>query len=738
MKTRGLIVAAILSVLVVGLAASVGHCCFMYSPQPVSVWLDHITVDITDQVAVKTYNCTFKNPNARAVVGGMCYMELEPGAQIDDMSVLVDGKEMKAEILDVEKAKKVFTDIVRRGGSPALLEYYGNQLVQTQVPRIPPNGTVTVKLKYTTVLKARGDLVRLQMLNTNPKALMQPLKAASVTVNIRSKTPIKNVYSPTHKIKIGEKEGWDLSISWSQENYLPKHPFVLYYQLAEEKLGASLIAHRDEYEDGSFMLMLSPTVGSGAGRVTEDDILPKDVVFCVDTSGSMLEGKKIDQAKEALQYCVKSLRPGDRFNIVDFSTGVRNFSDDGLVELTDRNRGRALGYVSDLYAGGGTAIDDALEQSLKDLGDSERLKMILFATDGLPTIGERNPESILRNMAKRNTRDVRLFVFGEGFDVNTTLLDFLAINHRGESDYIQPNEDIKVKIAHFFDRVGSPIMTDLKVEFEGIQVRDVFPRQVADIYRGEQVIVYGRYTSSGTHTVKLSGMLGGQRQTFTYSLDFPSVTSDDRNAFVERLWGGKKVDFLLSELRKHGTQDKELVEEVTKLAKRYGIVTPYTSFLMADDIVTQGLPQLATKFRGRFNAPGFGGGKLGAPAPEKAEDKKAAFDLSKELSDLRRKSDESGAADAYYEAAQAHLAKNGKDGSSLAAIRYIGSKTFYKSGDVWYDSRFDSSKDKVAKTVKVGSDEYIELLAQDTRIAKYLALGNVVLKAKGTWYRVST
>ena len=228
-----------------GMAAGVvqhSEACRMRLIQPVQVWLDHINVDITDQVAVKTYNCTFKNPNARTVVGGTCYMELEPGAQVDDMSVLVDGKEMKAEILDVEKAKQVFTDIVKNGGSPALLEYFGNQLIQTQVPRIAAGGTVTVKLTYTTVLKKRGDLIRLQMLNTNPKALMQPLKSASVTVNIKSSDPIKNIYSPTHEINIVEKKDWDVSIEWKKENYLPKHPFVLYYQTADEEVGASLVA----------------------------------------------------------------------------------------------------------------------------------------------------------------------------------------------------------------------------------------------------------------------------------------------------------------------------------------------------------------------------------------------------------------------------------------------------------------------------------------------------------------
>ena len=225
------------------------------------------------------------------------------------------------------------------------------------------------------------------------------------------------------------------------------------------------------------MLLLSPTFGSGAGKVSELQILPKDVVFCVDTSGSMLQGNKMQQARGALQYCVESLRAGDRFNIVDFSTVARSFHEGGLLESGDDVKARALNYVEKLAPRGGTAIADALELSLKHLGKSDRLKMILFATDGLPTIGERNPEAILKTIAKKNSQNARIFVFGEGYDVNTKLLDFLALDHRGEADYILPEENISEKISRFFDRVGSPIMTDLDVSFEGLDVKDVFPKR---------------------------------------------------------------------------------------------------------------------------------------------------------------------------------------------------------------------------------------------------------------------
>ena len=381
--------------------------------------------------------------------------------------------------------------------------------------------------------------------------------------------------------------------------------------------------------------------------------------------------------------------------------------------------------------------------------------MMLFATDGLPTIGERDPEAILRNMAKKNTENVRMFVFGEGFDVNAKLLDFLALNHHGEADYILPDEDISKKISGFFDRVGSPIMTGVKVDIAGLEVKDVYPRQIDDIFRGEQVILYGRYTGHGTKTVSVTGNVGGEQKTFTYKLDFPEMTEDDKGSFVPRLWAGKKVDYLLSEIRKTEKPPKELVDEVTYLAKRYGIVTPYTAYLMTDDVAGKNQAQLAQQFNlglrmGGLGGAGFGGGgfangkpadaKFGASGASTAPEKSASevqVRASKALSEARRARDESGAADAFYESADREFKKSGeKDGkSSMNALRYIGARTFYESGGVWYDSEYNAEKNKPEKTIKVGSKEYLSLIKSDTRIVKYLALGDVVVKIKGKWYR---
>lgn len=707
--------------------------CFVRSPQPVQVWMDHVHVDIVDQVATKTYDCVFKNLNTRQfVVGGTCYMELEPGAQVDNMSVTVDGKTMKAEILDVKRANEVFADIVKSGGSPALLEYYGNQLIQTKIPRIKPGGTVTVKLRYTMVLKNLGGTVRMQMLNTNPKSLMQPLKSAGVTVRLRSKTPVKNVYSPTHEIKFAEDKDWDIVLKWSQNNYLPKHPFVLYYQTTDTHVGATLLAHRELDEDGHFMLMLSPTMGRAAASLSQKEILAKDVVFCVDTSGSMLQDGKMEQARQALKYCIGNLRKGDRFNIVDFGTDVRTFESNKLVALDEKSKAKAQRYIEKLAARGGTAIDHALTTSLALFASTERLKMVVFLTDGLPTIGERDPKAILKSVAKKNKKDVRLFVFGQGTDVNTKLLDFLALNNRGESEYVMPKQDISKAVAGFFDRVGSPMLTDIKIEAEGIRLEDVYPQRIPDLYRGEQIIVMGRYRGHGSRTVRVTGMFNGEKRSYDFAVNFPEVSTDDKHAFVPRLWAGRKVDFLLNEIRKSDKEEMELIKEVTSLSKLYGIVTPYTSFLMTDDLALQTKTTQVRNFvsRMRSNNGGLRGQAWGYDAV------KYACEQASNRSGLAK----NGIGGKFYDQAQLALQQEGKSAAkAMSAIRYVGNRTFYCAKDVWYDSRFEAGqKQQKIEDVDVGSPRYFALLKGNTWLGKCMAQGDVVVQVGKNWVRFQT
>lgn len=690
--------------------------CFMHAPQPVHLTLDHIEVNIEDQVATKTYNCHFFNPNPQAVVGGQCYMEVEPGAQVDKMSLSIDGKEIKAEILEGGKAKQVFTDIVKNGGSPALLEFYGSNLIQSNVPRIEPNGTVIVKLQYTTVLENRGGLIRLQMLNTNPKALMQPLKKASIAVNIKSKKPIKNVYSPTHPIRIVETKDADVAVRWEEENYLPRNPLVLYYALSDDAIGANILATKTDTK-GHFMVMLSPAMGSAKDTV---ETLPKDIVFCVDTSRSMIQDGKMEQAREALKHCLRNLRDGDRFNIVDFGTEAHVW-EKGMIKADAASRERALKHADGLVAEGVTAIEEALRLSISQFEETHRLKMIFFATDGLPTLGERDADKLAKIVRDANTHDIRLFTFGEGYDVNVKLLDVLALDNRGTSDYILPKEDIKGRISEFYDRVGSPVLTDLKIDFGDLKVDNVYPKQLPDLFKGDQVIVFGRYEGGGEMPVTLTAKVNGEERKFAYTLNFPK--HEERSDYVARLWGGKKVAHLLDEVRKNGPA-QELIDEIVSLAKQYGIVTPYTSYLVTEDIAT--MPASPGRWKGDIAKKIAQDSASGYGAASPVEARKGYVEEAERLTHTRENKTIYG----LMNAGDKELAAHGGGGSAMKRVRYIADRTFYEAGGRWYDAKYDAAKDKPRK-IKARSDEYFKLLDENPAVAKFLALGSVTLEWKG-------
>lgn len=753
------------------LVASQARACFVHAPQPVQVWLDHVRIDVVNGVATKSYECAFKNPNGGEIVGGECYMELEPGAQIDGLSVSVDGKERQAEILTVEQANKVFTEIVQKGGSPALLEYYGNQLIRTKLPNVPAGQTVTVRLRYTMPPKKAGDLYRLSCLNTNPKSLAQTLKAASVTVRIKSDDPVKTVYSPSHQIAFFEEEGWDVGVRWAAEDYTPVSPFVLYFKTSPGELAASVIAYRPPGEDGSFLLLLSPTQGVKSVDLAAADVLPKDVVFCIDASGSMLADGKMEQAKAALEHCLSSLRPQDRFNVVAFGTAVKSFRDGGLVEAGDENRKAALEFADDLAARGGTAMAKALETAFGHLAaeghPAGRMPMLLFATDGLPTIGEREPAKILARVKSLNTPKVRLFAFGEGYDVNAALLDALAREHQGETDYILPTEKIDERIAAFFDRVGSPALTDLKFTIDGLETQDVFPAAIPDLFLGEQVMLVGRYRGFGKKTVTLTGRAGEHEKTYRYEVNFPELTEDDSADFVPRLWAGRKVEDLLTRLRGQATPDKALVEEVTALATRYGIVTPYTAFLLSDAGGAAGpsggvagaggavrqIDDLQKRFgiapRAAFDAEKPAAqavaGRLALDAAEPMAEhiRREQVLGAKEISDTRKNAVGNGnALDFYRQAGQAlngyaeGVAETKRSKDALQAVRYVGDRTFYNRAGQWQESTYKPDAQKPQRQVAVGSKEYIDLFARDAKLAKYFALGNAVVNVGGEWVEV--
>ena len=325
------------------------------------------------------------------------------------------------------------------------------------------------------------------------------------------------------------------------------------------------------------MLLVSPRA-----ELSKTQQIPRDMVFVLDTSGSM-RGKRMTQARSALKYCLENLTPNDRFGLMNFATTVNMYSAN-LLPATKDNLAAARKWVENLEATGGTAIDDAMTTALgMRPTDEARPFTIVFFTDGRPTIGETNSEKILGNVAKKNTANTRIFTFGVGDDVNATMLDAMAENSRAISTYVRETEDIEAKTTGLYAKISNPVLSNLKLTVSGdVKLNEVYPPQLPDLFHGTQLVVLGRYNGKGGKTtVTLTGMVGKEKKEFTYEVNFPEQTAEEK-PFVEDLWARRKVGYMLDQIRANG-EKKELVDEVVILAKRYGITTPYTSYLVVPD-----------------------------------------------------------------------------------------------------------------------------------------------------------
>lgn len=667
--------------------------CFIHSPLPVELIEDHITIEVNDQVATKTYTCTFYNPNQGSVEGGTCYMELEPGAQIDEMTLEMDGREIQAEILEADKARQVFQEILDRGGSPALLEFYGNGLVRAQVPRIAPMGKVVAKLRYTTYLKADNGLFRMRVLNTNPKAWLKPLKRVAVEATIRSKAPIKSVYSPTHDMTVERTDDHLVKVRYEEENYLPKTPLALYWHVAEGAFGMGAISYRDDEERGYFMLMVTPGV--------ESEVAPKDVIFCVDASGSMRKDDRFKQMQAALRRCLGKLNPRDRFNVIAFGLDVRALAP-RPVESAEASE-----FIDGLEARGSSSLVEALEACTFE--ESSRPKYIVLLTDGDPG---READAKLDELADRGAR---IFCIGVGNEVNVKLLDRLAERSGGACAYVMPRESVEDRLADAYEMIANPVLADVKIEFEGLRVEEVLPARAPDLFKGQQLVVFGRYLVGEAPLAgkaRLSGRVAGKDVSFEYPLEFPRI--ETTNDFLPRIWAGRKIEHLLD-------AEQPDVPTITRLAKHFGIVTPYTSYLVTDDMITHGSP-VSEEFQGE---------RLSAAL--------VAREVGGKFKSYARRGRWSGAHEAglFYLDNLAVQSTGRTEKEVMQKVRNIGPKTFYVSDGVWYDGVYDPKLYPDVVDVTQGSDEYKALIEKLPGLARYFSLTKVVVLYRGQVYRVS-
>ena len=707
-----------------------------------------VNVRLQDQVAQVQVSQSFVNTGSRQLEVSFVFPLPYDGA-IDQMTLLVDGKEYPARLLNADEARRMYEEIVRKNKDPALLEWMGAGLFRTSVFPVPPGAKRTVSIRYSQLCRKQEGLTDFLFPLSTAKYTCEAVEEISIRATIESQEDIKNVYSPTHTVEIKRPDDRHATITYTAKHEVPTGDFRLLYDAGKGKVSTRVLSYRPkDDEDGYFLLLASPEIKSDGERPK------KTVVFVVDRSGSM-SGKKIEQVRGALKFVLENLREGDLFNIVAYDSVVESFRPE-LQRYNDETRKAALGFAEGLYAGGSTNIDGALRAALEQLQDSSRPSYVLFLTDGLPTAGVTNEMQIVDNARQANTVRARVFTFGVGYDVNSRLLDKLVRTNHGQSEYVRPDEDIEDRVSRLYRRIESPVMTDVQIEFvldevkteEGKPINRVYPKDSVDLFAGEQLVVVGRYKKSGTAKVVVSGSVGGQQQKLDFPAELVDKSKDETLAFVEKLWAVRRVGEILDEIDLKGKND-ELIKELVDLSTRHGIITPYTSFLADENVNVHDLAANAREADRRLNylAQDSGQGGFGqraykgalqraaqpAAPPPAAEAAADAFGMPAPAAPAA--SAPAGPGGGAFPATQpspGYLAEQaGKELQQAArgeTVRQIGNRAFYRRGGQWVDSTLSEAQQARPIRVKQFSDQYFELARRHGRkLSQYLVFDEPVL-----------
>ncbi len=710
-------------------------------PQTLIIDYHRVQVDIENQIATTHIDFQFTNIGERLAEGTLIF-PLPAGAAVENLTMWVDGQPYEAKILEAEEARAIYNETVRRLADPALLEYVGMNAVQASVFPIPPGESRRVEVTYSYVLEVDNGLLKYSY-PVQAVGLRRAVDQMAISVNVISNDPISNIYSPSHNIAITRADdNLSFRAGFEAANYVPEDDFTLYYGVESDTINVNLLTYRESAnQDGFFMLLVQPPIS-----LPDDAVIAKDVIIVLDQSGSML-GEKWDQARAAAAYVLENLNPEDRFNVITFSTGWRTFS----MEMEPvREAEDAIAWINTLYAEGGTDINGALTTAL-NMADTERPTTILFLTDGLATEGVIESDAILANLEAAAKPNVRIFTFGVGDDVDTFLLDAIVRDHHGASSYVRPNERIDEEVASLYNKISAPVLTDVALTIDGVQAELMYPQQLNDLFAGEQLTIVGRYRGNADNaTITLSGTVRGQEQNFTYSgLSFRENAGGE--PFIARLWATRRIGDLLNTIRLNG-ESEELVNSVVSLSIRYGIITPYTSFLIDEnDILSQEGRQRAEEAFAA-EAEDLAAEASGAQAVAAADASSSLANAQAAPAAPQQPVGQAGGGGAF----PAPMATSSPAGAMLppaepmdedgevstrmddsTPIQFVNDKTFLLIDGVWTDTAFEPDTMETQKVVFL-SDAYFDLLAQIPELADYFALGErVIVVYDGIAYEVT-
>jgi Ca-activated chloride channel family protein len=550
-----------------------------------------LTVDssIKEQIAMTQVTQVFENTCSRQIEASFVFPIPYDGA-VSQMTFLVDGKEYAAKLLAADEARRIYEGYVRHNQDPALLEWVGQGMFKTSVFPIPAGATRTVTLKYSQLLRKQGRLTDYLFPLAAARYTCKPLEKLSLRISIQSKEKISNIYSPTHLVDIKRDDEFNAVVTHASTSTVPSTDFRLIFDTMKEKLGVSVLSFWPKDVDaGYFIVLASPEL-----KPSEGEPVKKTVLFVVDQSGSM-SGPKIQQARDAAKFVLNNLRENDLFNLIGYDSEIHKMLPE-LQRFNADTRQSSIGFINSINAGGMTNIEGALKTALEMIQTEEVPSYIVFLTDGLPTVGETNELRIAQVALAANKHGARLISFGVGYDVNSRLLDRLSRENNGQSEYVRPDEDLEASVARLYSKIASPVLSKIQMQynFEGANPADgkpvdrLYPANVTDMFAGGQIVIVGRYRQAGPMSIDISGMVNSKVEKFQFTAELASQTESTDMKFVAQLWASRRIGEIIDLIDLNG-KNPELINELVELSKKWGIVTPYTSYLADDQADVRGL-----------------------------------------------------------------------------------------------------------------------------------------------------
>ncbi len=668
-----------------------------------------VRVTVDGRIAKVRVEEQFRNVGGRMAEGTYLY-PLPGEAVFSNFSLRIGDQDIRGEMMRADEARAVYEDIVRRMRDPALLTLEGHGLIRARVFPIPPGETRQVVLEYTQLLAREGDALRFRyaigdrgVRQARGDRVVDAGGSFALQVFLPDSLGIETPYSPTHTIRTRHEHGrtvvtLDPEASGDVELFLP---------LSKGLVGTSLVTHADAGERGYFMLLIAPPAAAAGRQVA------RDLTLVVDVSGSM-SGTKLEQARTALLQALGTLRQGDRFQLIAFSGDVRRFRA-GYTAATPEALAAAREFVTALEAGGGTNIAGALDAALAATPDPDHLPLVVFLTDGLPSVGERAPDRIA-DAAGARIGAQRIFTVGVGQDVNTYLLDRLAREGRGSAEYIPPGGDVEVAVGSLMGKIQHPALVNLHIVRSPVRFTQPYPATLPDLFYGEELVVFGRYHGSGSGDVVVEGERNGRTERFRVSAKFPETETGSE--FIPRLWASRRIGDLTRQARLEGASPA-IVSEIRELGLRYGIMTEYTSYLVLEPGARR--DEAATFIDGIPATPGTRSNAFAA-APA-AQTGAVAFERAQASSRLVATKSLDQADEAARDRMHVLTIRDG----NAQPVRRVGGRIFALRDSVWTDLAHQDS----VRIVEISpfSDAYFRAVRAMPELTPFLAAGDRVLIA---------